>query len=120
MKYKVIEINADKFSEKEKEQVKYMLEKDAERLASIYVTYEPSCGCEYVQDALLDRFPMSEKILSVCEICKKGILLKISDPIQFYLPLTEQSFSLEDLKTMVINETRQSEYLKLYQTSFTS
>jgi len=58
----------------------------AKEQSMVYVFYKPSCGCEYRMTVLLDRWPMSEKIISHCKECKEGTLLEISDPIEFFIP----------------------------------
>ncbi len=87
----------------------------AERDSSICVIYNPDCGCPLDQFVLLDRFPMSKKIISSCPECKKNAYMEISNPIIFHSQLTDEDFSLKDLIDMVINSSWQEEYLKEYQ-----
>ena len=74
--------------------------KERERLC---VIYHPDCGCSIEYFVVLDRFPMSEKIHCLCDECKKGCLLEISDPIIFHLPLTNQDYTLEEIKKMHVS-----------------
>jgi hypothetical protein len=80
------------------------------------VIYRPDCGCPIEQFVLLDRFPMSPKILNQCPECKKPCLSCISDPIIFNTQIGGD-FSLNDLKNSVITESRQKIFLVAYKNS---
>jgi hypothetical protein len=102
------------FSEEQKECFKSYLEFFARKQQSLCVIYLPDCGCPIEQMVILDRYPMSPKIISSCPECKKGCLMEISDPIAFYLPLTKQDFSLEDLKKMYVTDSPQKDLINCY------
>ena len=95
--------------------VKIILESQARRRVAISVIYNPDCECPIDQFFLLDRYPMSKKIISSCPECKKNAYMEISDPIIFHSELPEQDFELKDLMDMVINSSWQEKYLKAYQ-----
>jgi len=83
----------------------------------LYVVYTPSCKCEIIQDVVLDRYPMSEKIIASCPSCKKMVHLEVSNPIKFYIPILKKEYNLEDLKQMQTTDTWQKEYIELYKDS---
>lgn len=85
---------------------------------SVAVIYNPDCGCPIDHFVLLDRFPMSTKIISSCSECKKGCLMEISEPIIFHDQLTETDFSLEDLDEMIITDSWQYPFLLEYKHLF--
>ncbi len=106
----------EKYTPEQKEIVLEMIRRHTESLESLCVIYHPDCGCPIEQMVVLDRYPMSPKIISTCPSCSKGCLMEISNPIRFYLPLLKQDYELKDLKDMVITkETRQTPYFLLYQ-----
>lgn len=102
------------FPEKEKEAFKHYLRQVAKEKEYLCVIYNPDCGCEVDQFVVLDRYPMSEKIHSICPSCKKGCLMEISDPIVFHLPLPNKDYSLEDLKEMKIMDGPQKWLIESY------
>lgn len=103
----------------ELELIKRQYRARVEREYSIYVIYHPDCGCPVDQFVLLDRFPMSEKIMGSCPNCKKGCLMEISNPIIFYCPLQQKDISLKELaKEMVITKSWQAQFLLAYQLSY--
>lgn len=104
----------DGITEEQKEEFIHNLEMMAEEAAHISVIYTPSCGCPIEQFYVLDRFPMSPKIMSQCPECKKGCLMEISDPIMFYEPLSKKDFSLKDLSEGHIPPSRQHPYMVAY------
>lgn len=85
-----------------------------ERETQIYMFYQCECGTDTYESVLLDRFPMSETIIFECVDCKKLNHCHPVVPYEFYLPLTKQIFSLEDLKEMMIVDGPQAEFLKAY------
>lgn len=101
-------------TEAQKESIYAMMKAKAQEKTYIYVLYRPSCGCDYFESVLLDRVPMSPKIHSKCRDCGKYSLHEIVEPIEFYLPLTEQIFHLDDLRKMEITEGPQKAYLETY------
>jgi|SRR5208282_3078473 len=101
-------------TEKQKQWIFQSLQEKAKEKTSIYVLYRPSCGCDYFESVLLDRFPMSPKIFCKCEDCGKVSLHEIVEPIEFYIPLTKQIFLLEDLRDMPIMDGPQKPYLEAY------
>ncbi len=99
------------------DQKKYLegfLRSQSEEKTRLCVIYNPSCGCAVDQFVLLDRFPMSEKIISSCPVCKKRCYMEISDPIKFHLPLLEEDYSLMDLKNMIVTEGPQKHLIEAY------
>lgn len=104
----------DGTTEQQKQYMYALMQEKSREKSYIYVLYRPSCGCEYFESVLLDRFPMSPKIHSICRDCCKGSLHEIVDPIEFYLPLTEQIFTLDDLRKMEITDGPQKAYLEAY------
>jgi hypothetical protein len=63
---------------------------------------------------------MSLKIHSTCRECGKYSLHEIVDPIEFYLPLTEKIFRLDDLREMAIMDGPQKTYLEAYKLEATN
>jgi hypothetical protein len=102
-------------SEEEKDFVKHMMARKAKELESLCVIYNPSCGCVLDQFVVLDRFPMSEKIICSCPGCDKYCHMQISEPIRFHLPLTEKDYSLEELKSMIVTNSPQKDLIQAYQ-----
>lgn len=98
--------------------LKYFIEDRYRKLNELVVVYNPNCGCPIDQFFLLDRYPMSPKIHSICPECKNWCLMEISDPIIFHLPLTKQDFTLDDLKNVVVKPCRQEYVIKRYQGLF--
>jgi hypothetical protein len=86
-----------------------------ERESAICVVYASSCNCNENMHYMLDRFPMSSEIHSVCLGCKKWCLMEISDPIRFFSPLTDTEFGLDELNDATICAGFQEEFLKGYQ-----
>lgn len=108
----------DGTTDQQKEWMKYYLMRKAEERMQVCVIYTPDCGCELEYFVVLDRYPMSKKIHSICKICKKWIFLEISNPITFHQPWDEKDFELKDLVNMHIStdpENYQFEYLVAYQ-----
>ncbi len=91
-----------------------LIKRRAEENSRLCVIYNPNCGCNVDQFVILDRYPMSEKIRCLCPSCHKGCAMEISDPILFHLPLTNQDFSLEDLKNSVITASPQEWIIRKY------
>lgn len=104
----------DNWTEEMKGEARQMCEMQAQSLYYLTVVYHPNCGCDTKISFVLDRFPMSPKIICRCQICKKGCLAEISDPITFYLKLTDQEYSCEDLKNMYITDSPQKHLIEKY------
>jgi hypothetical protein len=85
--------------------------KEMERLC---VIYNPDCGCEVDQFVVLDRYPMSQKIISKCPICEKLCLMEISNSIIFHDPISKSDYTIEDLRQMHITDTEQAPFIKAY------
>jgi pyridoxine/pyridoxamine 5'-phosphate oxidase len=110
-------IDESKYNELTEEQKKWFdhfIEKRQRELSSVNVIYRPTCGCPYEYTVLLDRFPMSKKIMIHCKDCKKGTFLEISDPIIFHFPWNKQDITLEELRKMEIMDSPQKPYLESY------
>lgn len=101
-------------TEEEKESFKWYIKRQREKEQSFSVIYTPNCGCPNEYFVILDRFPMSKKIHSRCEKCGY-MMLEISNPIRFHLPLTDKDYTLNELMQMQIMPGRQEEYIKAYQ-----
>lgn len=100
--------------EKPSDYVMEMIKEKTLKFNSIYVIYNPDCGCEIDQFVLLDRYPMSKKIHFFCPKCHTGCLLEISDPILFHYPLQNLDLTREELRDGVIMDSYQKEYLESY------
>ncbi len=96
------------------DEVKWMMRQQAMELNSLQVIYTPSCGCDGEIGYVLDRYPMSPKIHHRCESCQKYVMACISDPIRFYLKLTDEEYSLEQLREMFITDGPQKEWIERY------
>ena len=96
-------------------EIEYRLKWHWEKMSAIYVIYNPDCGCPIDQFVILDRYPMTKKIFSICPECKKSCFMEISNPIVFHDPIREADFMLKDLKDMIINDSPQKKYLIAYQ-----
>lgn len=110
-------VMTNKYAVTSEYKIKYLEEilfREKVRLNSLMVIYHPSCGCELDQFVLLDRYPMSEKIISTCPGCNQPGHMELSDPLAFYLPVTEEIYFLEDLKNMVITDTPQKSFIEAY------
>lgn len=83
----------DGATEEQKKFFLHSLNIAAKRKKMVHVLYTPSCKCDYQATVLLDRFPMSYKILSQCDICKKGVLMKITEPPIYYIPETDEELN---------------------------
>ena len=117
MRYgKFIEISnwPEGITEEQKQYFISYIKHRSEENTRLWVIYHPDCGCHVDQFVLLDRYPMSPKIISRCPECKKGCLMEISDPIIFHLPLTDQDLTLEDLKKFHITESPQKGLIGKY------
>jgi hypothetical protein len=66
------------------------------------MVYFPSCGCECKVDYVIDRYPMSEIIISKCPVCDKFCKMEISNPPIFYLPILDKEYTLEEIKVMEV------------------
>lgn len=88
-------------------------ERRARELTDVCVIYRPDCGCEVEQFVVLDRFPMSPKIMAPCPACDKSCLLEISEPPRFHTEIGGD-FTLENLKTSFIFDTWQKPLLESY------
>ena len=85
----------------------------------LQVVYNPSCGCPIDQMVLLDRFPMSDKIICCkCPQCAKGCVFEISDPIIFHDPLRNEDITLEELYKAIVPDGEQSHLIRKYQQYF--
>ena len=104
----------DNWSDEMKEEAKQMCEMRVYELNSLCVVYTPTCGCPAKISYVLDRYPMSPKIIGKCRVCKKASLHEISDPITFYLKLTKLEYSIQDLKAMHITNGDQKALIKAY------
>ena len=110
---KVIMLNGNKEID---EEIIHMVNQQTIRKTSVHMMYKPSCGCEYEKPVLLDRFPMSEKIIcGKCSDCLKFITLDLIRPYIFYVPMTEIRITHEELRTHLITPGRQEAFLKAYQ-----
>ena len=111
--------NWDKMSEREKEYVTQLGKYHAKQKCLLSVIYHPTCGCNLEMFVILDRYPMSEKIIAhKCQGCEKYCTLEISDPPLFHLPLTKQDFTLGDLRkfgSAPTWEPEQQPYIESYQ-----
>ena len=106
-------------TEEEKEGWLKYVQKLQERSFFLQVVYNPSCGCPIDQMVLLDRFPMSTKIIcGKCPECKKGCVMEISDPITFHDPLQDVDLTLEELYKCVIPDSEQAHVIRKYQQYF--
>ena len=90
------------------------LESNIIRKTFISVIYNPDCGCPIDNMVVLDRYPMSSKILHRCPECHKGCKLEISNPIIFYSKLLDEDYQLEDLINMHITDSPQKPFLEAY------
>lgn len=106
---------SSKDDQERNEYLKALLNWHAEESSYLMVIYTPDCGCLIEQFVVLDRYPMSKKIICQCPECKRGCLMEISDPIQFHLPLTKQDVSLQELADGVVTESRQKPFIEAYQ-----
>lgn len=112
-KYDLI-VFPDDYDEKKKEIARQYIEWIKKRDYSVCVIYNPDCGCKVDQFVILDRFPMSKKIISSCPECKKGCLMEISNPPIFYDQLNKIELTLKELQDVVIANTWQQSYLEWY------
>jgi hypothetical protein len=102
-------------SEHDQEGWKHYFRQQFKQRSRLCVIYNPNCGCVVDQLVVLDRFPMSEKIISKCPVCDKGCLMEISDPIIFHCPIRKEDYSLDDLKKMNVTDSDQKPYIEAYQ-----
>jgi len=102
-------------SDEEKDFIKNLMERRSRELETLFVIYNPSCGCKVDQFVVLDRFPMSQEFISSCPQCDKYCHMEISNPIRFHLALEEKDYSLEELKTMIATNSPQKELIEAYQ-----
>lgn len=83
------------------------------RKKMVHILYTPSCGCDYQATVLLDRFPMSYKIHSQCHMCKKGVLVEITEPTIYYIPEKDEEMTEgEMVKYLEINSKVEKECLE--------
>jgi len=108
----------ENFTNEQRECVIELIKHKAKQEESLYVMYESDCGCEGYETVLLDRFPMSEKIMHQCHLCKKGIICSITQPPIFYLPLLKQKYTHQEMSEMLVTEGRQKELIEAYQELF--
>lgn len=94
---------------------KYLFQMTQDELNNLYVIYNPDCGCPIDQFVLLDRYPMSTKIICECPSCKKACIMVITDPIEFHYNLNNEDYSLKDLLEIVVRESNQSDLIHKYQ-----
>ena len=87
-------------SQEAKEMMEDLMKREVRRLESIYIIYKYDC-CEVYQAVLLDRYPMSEKIICICSECKKGTKISIVNPIEF--KLLDKIYTKDDLKDCTID-----------------
>src|SRR5574338_224262 len=67
-------------TEEQKEGFKQHLAWHAKQQERLCVIYHPNCGCSIDSFVVLDRFPMSEKIIACqCPECKNYCTMEISD-----------------------------------------
>ena len=93
----------------------YRVQKAIEEIEFFSVIYNPDCGCSVDQFVMLDRYPMSKKIISQCPCCKSGCLMEITNPVIFHLVPTGLDYSLEELSKLKLDTTtRQFPYLQSY------
>jgi hypothetical protein len=102
-------------SEHDQEGLKNYFRQQFKERSRLCVIYNPDCKCNVDQFVVLDRFPMSEKILCMCPVCDKGCLMEISDPIIFHCPIRKEDYTLDDLKNMHVKESDQKPYIDAYQ-----
>jgi hypothetical protein len=102
-------------SKDEKDFVKDLMERKSRELEQLCVIYHPSCGCTVDQFVVLDRFPMSPKIIGTCPACDKYCHMEISEPIRFHLPLHDKDYGLEELKSMIVTNSPQKNLIESYQ-----
>ena len=98
--------------EKREKLLKYYTEKFAREQAQLSVIYECACGVEHF--VVLDRYPMSQKIMTGCCPCKENNIVSLSRPIRFHLPLTDKDYSLDDLRQMYITDSEQKWLIEAY------
>lgn len=105
------------FPEEEKKLFLQLMRQRVKEDSLLYMFYKSDCDCEYWQTVLLDRYPMSEIILARCHHCQKVCQSKIKRPFEFYLPLTKETFTIEEIKKMAVQPGQQEELIKQYQNS---
>lgn len=102
-------------SDEQKENMIASFRRDFKERSKLCVIYNPDCGCNIDQFVVLDRFPMSKKIMARCPVCEKVCLMEISDPIIFHCPVRKEDYSLDDLKQMYVTDSDQKPYIDAYQ-----
>lgn len=116
MKKDVVKIVCDVDLDEEKKKIlQWIARLRFQELNAMTVIYNPDCGCSVDQFVLLDRYPMSKKIISTCPVCQKGCLMEITNPPVFHIELNDQDYQLDDLCEMNISQSNQSPYILLYQ-----
>ena len=99
-------------TEDQRKYILYSMNKAEKRKKMVHVLYTPSCKCDYQATVLLDRFPMSHKIHSRCDMCKKGVLLEITEPTIYYIPATDEEMTESEMrKYLEINSKVEQECL---------
>lgn len=110
---KMVWLNDD-VSDSHKIFIESFLKQKFKEKSSLCVIYTPDCGCEIEQFVLLDRFPMSPKIISICPVCKKWCHMEISNPILFHVHLLDKDYTLEDLQKMQFMPGEQAHLIQAY------
>ena len=84
-----------------------------EEMCSLYIMYEPECGCHHHLPVLFDRYPLCEKIRTECKECNDCFMYKLVEPLEFYIPLYENEvFTVEQLSKMHMRRNRQSDLIE--------
>ena len=110
---KIVYDSEKEYDDEEMKHIKYIIFQSMQSNFSVHLIYEHSC-CKQQQAVMLDRYPMSEKIICVKCDCGKYGELTILRPITFWDPLLKMNISMEDLSNSHITDTRQKHFLELY------
>lgn len=94
-----VNLSAKDLSKEKEEMMKYLMEEEARKQQMIYVMYKYPC-CEDYTTFALDRYPMSESILTHCSKCDKYVPAELVKPVEFYLPWTKEIHLIEDFEDM--------------------
>jgi hypothetical protein len=90
--------------DKAKEYAQYLAKRHAESLQWISCGYHCKCGADTFY--VIDRYPMSPKIMFQCESCKEMSLKPIIKPYEFFNKILGY-FSAEKLKDLVWSKGNQ-------------
>jgi len=99
-----------------KEEMEDLMKRRVRELESINVIYKYDC-CEDYQPVLLDRYPMSAKIITKCRQCGKGTYLSIVEPME--LQILDKIYTIKELEDCAIDKNHyQYRYLKMHMDNF--